>query len=252
MATTAFPYQTDALMNTRLRYLLNDPNDMLYTDTELLRWTDRGANILLGTTKGKESYVTEPCANGTYEYALSGIVADEDSIIQIETVFYTGAAAATPQTAQAGWCLQKVHPRQIANSPYSATDTPKWWYDATSTSASLSIIPAVGIHPTPLTTNALVILYYESVNTYDGGTLESGYIYPDSVAGTTNNLPEHMQDVVTWYVLAKANEKYKRYAVSQMFMSIFMNFAIFYRQDYNPKPVDSIDMMTAPDYTQFA
>jgi hypothetical protein len=255
MATTVFPEQTDALINTRLRYMLNDPNALSFTDTELLRWTDRGANILLGTTKGKESYLVETLINGTAEYSFANLVAtaDSDSIINIETVFYTGTTSiTTPQTAQAGWCLQKVHPRQLANSPFSATDTPKWWYEVGSTTENLSIIPAIGIHPTPLTATGIIVLYYESMNTYDNGTLETGYVYPDSAAGTANNLPEHMQDAVTWYVLAKANEKYKRYEVSQMFMSIFMNFAVFYRQDYNPKPVDSMDMMTAPDFTQFA
>jgi hypothetical protein len=179
----------------------------------------------------------------------------ESSTITIETVFYTGVTESTlptPQTVSGGYCLEKIHPRQLLTSPHAALSSPKFWYERGAT-AGATTAPVgtryIGISPTPVNaagggSNAYllgyVVLYYENELTQADAT------------DVVSLLPNHLQEVVTWYVLAQANLKLKRYAVSNMFMSIFMNYLMFYRQDYLPKSVDSTDMMFAPDFTQFA
>lgn len=47
----AFPAMVDATMITRVRYLLNEPVPMKFTDAQLHTWFDRGTNIILAKTK---------------------------------------------------------------------------------------------------------------------------------------------------------------------------------------------------------
>lgn len=248
----SFTDWVDATMLTRVRSMLNEPTALQFTDVELTGWIDRGANIALKDTKGKRNIVNFNATSGTAEYSLASIGISESSTITIDTVFYTGVTESTlptPQTVSGGYCLQKIHPRQILKSPHAALSAPRLWYERGITSGSAATTTGlryIGISPTPVNTAGggndayllgYVVLYYENELWFDN---------------TINLLPNHMQEAVTWYVLAQANIKLKRYSVANMFMSIFTNYLMFYRQDYLPKPVDSLDMMHAPDFTQIA
>jgi hypothetical protein len=216
--------------------MLNEPNALIFTDTEITDWINRGTNIVMKDSKCKRNIITKLLTNGTAEYSYATLFTATPNAITVEAVFYAGGTTATvpaPQVVSGGYCLEKIHPRQITTSPHAAGSAPRFWYDRNDT---------IGISPTPTTAGGLagyVFLYYENENLFVPNT-------------TINALPNHLQEVVTWYVLAQANIKTKRYSVANMFMSIFMNYLMFYRQDYFAKPVDSADMMTAPDYTQFA
>ena len=247
-----FTDSLDATMITRVRSLLNEPTALVFTDAELTNWIDRGANIVLKDSKGKRNIVNFNATTAVAEYTLASIGISETRAITIETVFYSGVTNTTvpaPQTVSGGYCLEKIHPRQITESPHAALSAPRFWYErgaTTGSSESTAGTRYIGISPTPVNTIGggldayllgFVVLYYENELTFDN---------------TINLLPNHLQEVVTWYVMAQANLKLKRYAISNMFMSIFMNYLMFYRQDFLPKPVDSTDMMYASDYTQFA
>lgn len=229
----AFTKILDATMLSRARTWLNEPSALNFTDAEITAWLDRGANYLMHTSKCVEvGSTTLTLVDATPTYAFTTPFTAAENCIEIETIFYTGA---TDGTAQPGFCLEKIDPRQLATVSQTATDLPAYWY---------LIGTTIGIHPTPTTANTAatkkcLILWYRNYDTYDDG---SAGVY----------VPDHMCEVPLWYVMAQANLKLKRYAVANMFMAIFMNFLMFYRQDYLPKPVDSRDMWYVPDYTQIA
>lgn len=230
----AFTKIVDATMLSRARTWLNEPSALSFTDAEITGWLDRGANYLMHDSKCVEvGSTTLTLVDGTPTYAFTTPFTAAENCIEIETIFYTGAADGT---AQPGKCLEKVDPRHLATLPHTgATDPVAAWY---------LIGTTIGIFPTPTTTNGCatkkcLILWYRNYDTYDDGS-------------TGVYVPDHMCEVPLFYVMAQANLKLKRYAVANMFMAMFMDFVMFYRQDYLPKPVDSRDMWTVPDYTKIA
>ncbi len=239
----AFPAMIDATMVARARVLLNEPTALNFTDTEIQAWIDRAANYIskdarTGEIGGGISKLTIQDATASYAYAATDIsaalaTATQEYNIEIDSIFYCAEATATPQTASGGYTLKKIHPRHFLHLPNSVAGPPFYWCDRNET-ILLHPVPAVG-----QATFVCDVLWYKVHNTYED-------------SGTTYNLPNYMKEHVLWYVMSQALFKMKRYDAANMFLGIFTKFVMFHRADNYIKPVDSMDMMIQPDYTQTA
>jgi hypothetical protein len=235
----AFSDITATTMTARARVLLNEPNANCFTDAQILLWLNRATNYITKDVKNETvgpTYFALATGVSTYNYdsALSNPIGlstlPEMFSIEVETIFYCAAATASPQTAQGGKCLAKIHPRHAGKLVNTTAGVPTYWYDQGS---AITILPAPAAGQNG---HMCAALWYRTFNIYNDGA----------------SLPGHLQELVLFYVLAKANEKLKQYDISDMYMGIFLNLLMFYRMDNHPKPVDSSDMMTHPDYTQIA
>ncbi|MFA6336098.1 MAG: hypothetical protein WCX48_11230, partial [Bacteroidales bacterium] len=63
-------------------------------------------------------------------------------------------------------------------------------------------------------------------------------------------LPEVLREDPIYYAVAQAFKRRKMYNQANMYETLFRNLVMFHRQDLYDKPVDSMDMMQWPDYTQ--
>lgn len=241
----AFPAMIDATMIARARVLLNEPTALNFTDTEIQAWIDRAANYITTNARTSEmggvSYLPLVAATSAYAFTDATITpsvlatATAEHVIEIDSVFYTAAVYASPHVAQSGYALKKIHPRHMMHLATSTTTqgAPLYW---STRGEYLMIYPFSHDDQAGLDVE---ILWYKVQSTYED-------------SGTTYNLPDHMKEYVLWYVMAQANFKLKRYSAANMFMGLFQKFLMFHRADGYPKPVDSMDMMIQPDYTQIA
>ncbi len=229
-------------MLAKARVLLNEPVANNFTDAQLLLWANRATNYILKNTKAGEiggtTFVTLTTGSSTFTFDVAGLsTLPQVDGIGIETIIYYAAATASPKTAQAGYCLAHINPRHAGKLANTAAGVPKYWYDQISVSATGMRL--ITILPTPAAgqnNHLCEVLWYRTYNTYNDGA----------------SLPGQLQELVLFYILAKANEKLKRFEIADMYMGILDNYLMYFRMDNHPKPIDSSDMMALQDYTQIA
>lgn len=226
---------TEASLLTDIRYLLNEPTAIVFTDAEIYLWIDEAAQELSKITFGREQTSTFQLvtATGSYTYATAGCTNAE----VIESVLYMGTyAAGTWDTSgeEKTKTLVKIHPRHRATieSGTMANATPQYWYEMDRT---------IYLYPAPASGqngDYMRVFYYDYA--------------PEYYSSPTYYLQDHLQEFVIFYTLAKAYQKDQKPAMAQMYYSMFQNYCMFLRQDRIQKLGDTKDMLRLPDYTQVA
>ena len=253
----------DIELVTEVRSLINEPVELFCTNTQIQNWLDRGAVEAArlakcgenGNPVGDRAFIE--LATATYVYNLpTEIFAHADAgnmydyELEIESLFVTGVAKAVAeadQTEASGWALAHLDMRHAGRLDTSATGKPKYWCRAYES-------PVAGVHdhqlyiwPAPPgagTYNGFAVeILYRSVpktlKAADGGS-----------ASDAQYLPEVLREDPIYYAAAQAFKRRKMYNQANMYETLFRNLVLFHRQDLYEKPVDSMDMLQWPDYTQ--
>jgi len=235
----AFPALVTSTIRARVRRLLNEPTALNFTDGQIDDWIEEAARTISERTLGVEECNTAfqlATGDADYTYTTAGIT----DCIKIEALIYIGDNAYDGDVGASttkAFALTKIHPRQTEHLThvYSATaalNLPRYWWDVNNT---------IYIHPAPGSTynlDYMLVLYYKKADIYE--------------TGATYYLPEELREYTIIYAYARALEANNKVSQSQQYMSIFDNFMAFHYTDRYFKPVDSKDMMTMPDRTQFA
>ena len=250
----------DIELVTEVRSLINEPVELYCTNTQIQNWLDRGAVEAMrlskagenGNPAGDRAFIE--LATGTYLYDLPGEIfafADAGNMydyeLEIESLFVTGASKAVAeanQTEASGWALAKLDMRLAGRLDASSTGKPKAWCRAYES-------PVTGVHdhqlyiwPAPTASyNAMAveILYRTVPKTHKAA---------DTGGADAQYLPEVLREDPIYYAVAQAFKRRKMYDQANRFETLFRNLVMFHRQDLYDKPVDSMDMMQWPDFTQ--
>lgn len=234
----AFPALTTATIRARVRRLLNEPTALNFTDGQIDDFIEEAARVISERTLGVEECNTTfqlATADYDYTYTTAGIT----DCIKIEALIYLGDAdydGDVGASTTKAFALTKIHPRQTEHLTHirqgSAADLPRYWWDVNNT---------IYVHPAPHSTynlDYMLVLYYKKADIYE--------------SGATYYIPELLREYTIIYAYARALAANNKVAQSQQYMSMFNNFMTFHYTDRYFKPVDSKDMMTMPDRTQFA
>ena len=250
----------DIELVTEVRSLINEPVELYCTNTQIQNWLDRGAVEAMrlskagenGNPAGDRAFIE--LATGTYLYDLPGEIfafADSGNMydyeLEIESLFVTGASKAVTEATQTegnGWALEHLDMRHVGNIDRAATGKPVHWCRADES-------PIAGVHdhqvliwPAPTASyNAMAVeILYRSVPK----TLKA----TDTGGADAQYLPEVLREDPIYYAVAQAFKRRRMYNHANMYETLFRNLVSFHRQDLYDKPVDSMDMMQVPDYTQ--
>ncbi len=227
----AFPLLNDAAIATRVRRLINEPVALRHSDTDIAGYYDMGAQFLTQITLGyEEAGESFQLTAEDYDYAFTTVFGGTDNCIKIEAVVYMGAGDADSSSVTAG--LIKIPPRLWHQLDSTTSGAPKYW---------TAFNDVLYIWPTPAVAQSghyVHVFYYKTFT---------------DLSGTNNatTLPDYLQEIPLWYAVGRALEIEGKYAQAQQYFSYFWNMAMFHRQDRLYKPVDSKDMMSLPDNTQF-
>lgn len=211
---------TKAQLITEARELINEPNAVLFSDTDIGAWIDFAANEMSKMMLFGETVTSQQLATNTQSYAYA------TNLPRPEAVIYYGSSANTPGATAVA--LIKTHPRQMKqNADRSTNGVPvEWWFAD----------EKIWVYPIPA---AGQTLHYLKIIAHDYQS------YDETV------VPDYLQEYPVWYTLSKCMEKKKNYAAAQQYMAIFDSFMMFHRLDnFYPKSVDSKDMMRQQDRTQ--
>lgn len=226
----AFPLLNDAAIATCVRRLINEPVALRHSDTDIAGYYDMGAQFLTQITLGyEEANKTFQLAAKDYDYTFAAVFTTVDCI-KIEAIMYMGASATDSSSVTTA--LIKIPPRLWHQLEASTSGAPKYW---------TAFNDIIYIWPTPTSSQNL---HYMRVYYYKTFT---------DLSGTNNatTLPDYLKEIPLWYAVGRALEVEGKYAQAQQYFSYFWNMAMFHRQDRLYKPVDSKDMMSLPDNTQF-
>jgi len=227
----AWPTLTDALLTTEVRTLLGEPNARRVSDDEIVRWINMGVGTIAKMNLAIETTASFNLISGTYFYPVTGTGATGLSdCITVRAVIATGAATDATTPAATGKALFKMHPRHFSNIRASTAGAPQeyaWFANN------------LYVWPIPNVTTEMTVFYYGSIETI--GTNDFAAY-----------LPFHYQPCLIWFAYSQALMKIGKYEQALQYRSYFDNIITYHRQnDRLYTGVDSHDMMTLPDRTEF-
>lgn len=219
----AWPTLTDAFIITEVRRLINEPTARRITDAQIGNWIDEAVQKITRNSLGYAATATVTLIANTVEYAdeLTGCIT-----VKGATYLGTGTSGLASTATKS---LLKMHPRHFSNIRSSTAGVPQeyLWFDED-----------FYVWPLPNVTHKVEVYYYRTFST----TMS---------ANAFQTLPPQYEPYYTWYAYAKALMKLGKPQQAMQYMSMFDNFIAFHRSQELIHPVDSEDMMTLPDRTEY-
>jgi len=211
---------TKANALAEVRRLLNEPTELVFNDTEIDEWLDRGARCTSALTLCEPATEFENFEVNTIHYTLS------THFIKVRSVMYSSATG-VPING-----LQRMDIRWLGNAYSSTLSTPKFWYLHGDT---------LIIYPCP--TSALAAS--------DAGVEVYGYVVVEDYGTNGTNLPDYLNYFAVNYAVAQAYIKDGKHSKAALEMQKFMRGCMFHRRDKidQIENVDTVDMRKIPDVT---
>jgi hypothetical protein len=236
-------YSTAYLL-AEVRAILNEPNAMFWTDTELNDFIDWGARTISGITLCCP--VTERIAVAAGTLIENGLWATSSTdFIKVERVTAVSNTGVTKN-------LQRLDIRNFGhgagawNVGTSGSDRPPKYYYVYGGESTYQPITYIFLWPVPLGIYALTTAY---IYVY-GYRAAASYVYDTTVF----EIPDRLQGRLIDFVLACAYAKAGKFSLTRFHMSTFMQNAMMDRRDIHDakRIVDSKDRFFIPDRTQQA
>ena len=224
----AWPTLTDGLLMTEVRMLLGEPTARRVSDAEIVRWINEGVGTIARINLAIETVVSFNLVANQFKYA-TGTTGMTDAIT-VRAVIDTGHDTVASTPGADGHALLKMHSRHFANIRASTAGLPlEWIWFGTD----------IYVWPLPNVTHELSVFYYrviEAISADDFSTYLQAQYHP----------------YLIWYAYSQALMKIGKPEQALQYMSYFDNFIVYHRQNDNLYVgVDSADMMSLPDRTEF-
>lgn len=226
----AWPDLTDVLITTEVRTLLGEPTARRISDTQIVRWINRGLQTICKMNLASGATATFPLAQNTFEYA-TGATGMTDCVA-VRGVIYTGTTS-EDKPLTAAKALLRMHPRHFAHIQASTAALPQeyFWHNS-----KMYFWPL----PSAAAVEDVTVFYYK--------------VDEDLSTGNDFNvaIPFYYHPHLIWYAYSEALMKLGKYEQAIQYRSYFDNFILYHRQNSDPfgLNVDSNDMMDLPDRTQ--
>ena len=193
-----------------VRYILNEPTQVFWSDTEITAWIKEGVRDFSSKALMYENVGTITLATGKLYYTSVDAAFLADMIEPYSCLYYDGSSYKG---------IIKIHPRMVGNEATNTTGEPKYY-----------AVHGRNFFVWPATSDAVVAA---------GGTLT--VLYAKETDDITV-LKDEFQHLPMLYAAAKAKMKDQKFAEATSLMTMYLNFVAFERQDKHAREEDTLDM----------